>query len=65
MKTLKFQEKRAKIVNISGKKIVLRNVGNFEVHMLLKKHMSADDIFLAEASAIADRRNSRKLPYVL
>jgi hypothetical protein len=56
MKTLKFQEKRAKIVNISGKKIVLRNVGNFEVHMLLKKHMSADNIFLAEASAIADRR---------
>ena len=29
--TLKFQEKRAKMVNISCKK--LRNVGNFEVHI--------------------------------
>jgi hypothetical protein len=26
------------------KKVVLRNVGNFEVYILIKKHMSADDI---------------------
>jgi hypothetical protein len=37
--------------------IVLRNVGNFEVHILIKKDMSAeDDIILEEASPIADRR---------
>ena len=36
------------------KKVVLRNVGNFEVHM-----SAEDDIFFAEASPIADRR---KLP---
>ena len=32
LKILKFQEKRAKIINIScKKKVVLRNIGNFEV----------------------------------
>jgi hypothetical protein len=36
----------------------LRNVGNFEVHIIIiKKDMSAeDDIILEEASPIADRR---------
>jgi hypothetical protein len=36
------------------KKVVLRNVGKF---IYINKNMSAeDDIFLAEASPIADRR---------
>jgi hypothetical protein len=60
LKILKFQEKRAKIINIScKKKVVLRNVENFEVliYILIKKDMSAeDDIFLAEESPIDDRR---------
>jgi hypothetical protein len=58
LKTLKFQEKRAKIVNISSKKDVLSNVGNFEVYiyMLIKTMSAEDDIFLAEASPIADHR---------
>jgi hypothetical protein len=33
LKTPKFQEKRAKIVNISCKKVVLRNAEIFEVYI--------------------------------
>jgi hypothetical protein len=54
MKHSNFKKNVLKL-SIFQSKIVLRNVGNFEVHVLIKK-MSADDIFLAVASPIADRR---------
>jgi hypothetical protein len=56
LKTLKFQEKRATIVNISCKKSCFEKRWKFLSSYNNKKRMSAeDDIFLAEASPIANR----------